>query len=286
MAGSSAPLRRLGIELRRLREATGRTQGDVGKAIGRTHATLVNWELGKTKIGRSDLVCLLAELRVPVEVRGNLERLRDEVGYGKGPWAAYGLPDWLRALSSFEEDAVRITAFDPVIVPGLLQTEDYARSIHLAGPYQTAPSDVDRWVAARMLRQARVTGSEALLFQTVVPEAALRLQIGGPSVLAAQLEWLLVSASAENVALRVLPATAGAHPALASNFSVLHFMDAKSDPPLGYFDGPVGGYLISDQGEVADMINMFDDVRSIALAEAESAEMIAAVLKEIREKGS
>lgn len=286
MAGSSAALRRLGIELRRLREATGRTQADVGKAIGRTHATLVNWELGKTKIGRSDLVCLLAELRVPAEIRGNLERLRDDVGYGKGPWAVYGLPDWLRALSSFEEDAVRVTAFDPVIVPGLLQTENYARAIHLAGPYQTAPSDVDRWVAARMLRQARVAGEDALLFQAVVPEAALRLQIGGPAVLAAQLESLISSASSENVVIRVLPASAGAHPSLASNFSVLHFADSKSDPPLGYFDGPVGGYVISDQGEVADMINMFGDVRSIALDEAESVEMIVAVLKEIREKGS
>lgn len=286
MAGSSAALRRLGIELRRLREATGRTQADVGKAIGRTHATLVNWELGKTKIGRSDLVCLLAELRVPADIRGNLERLRDDVGYGKGPWAVYGLPDWLRALSSFEEDAVRINAFEPVVIPGLLQTEDYARAIHLAGPYQTAPPDVERWVAARMQRQQRLAGSDGLLFHVVIAEAALRLQVGGIAVQSAQLERLLGSADIGNVVLRVLPASAGAHPALASNLSVLYFADSKSDPPLGYFDGPVGGYLVSDQGEVADMINMFDDVRSIALDEAESVEMIVAVLKEIREKGS
>src|SRR6266702_4752078 len=155
MAGSSAPLRRLGTELRRLRDATGRTQSNVGQAIGRTHATLVNWELGKTKISKADLVLLLSELRVPIEIRNGLAQLRDEVGYGKGHWAVYGLPDWLRALSSFEEDAVRITVFDPVIIPGLLQTEDYARTVHVAGPYQTAPADVDRWVAARMSRQQR-----------------------------------------------------------------------------------------------------------------------------------
>jgi hypothetical protein len=132
-----------------------------------------------------------------------------------------------------------------------------------------------------MLRQARIAGSDALLLHAVIPEAALRLQIGGPSVLAAQLEWLLISAGAQNVTIQALPSSAGAHPALASNFSVLHFADSKSDPPLGYFDGPIGGYLISDDGEVADMINMFDDVRSIALDEAESVEMITAVLKEI-----
>src|SRR5205085_1117305 len=75
MAGSSAPLRRLGAELRRLREAASRTQTDVGTAIGRTHTTLVNWERGKTKISKSDLVCLLAELRAPAEVRKGLEQL-------------------------------------------------------------------------------------------------------------------------------------------------------------------------------------------------------------------
>ena len=120
MAGSSAPLRRLGAELRRLRDAAGRTQSDVGAAIGRTHATLVNWERGKTKISKSDLVCLLAELRAPVDMRKGLEQLREEAGHGAGQWVVYGLPDWLRPLVSFEEDAVAETTFQPVIIDGLL----------------------------------------------------------------------------------------------------------------------------------------------------------------------
>lgn len=83
MAGSSAPLRRLGAELRRLREAAGRTQTDVGSAIGRTHATLVNWESGKTKISKSDLACLLAELGAAASVRTGLEQLRDQSRQGR-----------------------------------------------------------------------------------------------------------------------------------------------------------------------------------------------------------
>jgi len=120
MAGASAPLRRLGAELRRLRETAGRTQTDVGAAIGRSHATLVNWERGKTKISKSDLVCLLAELRAPLEVRKALEQLREEAGGGAGQWVVYGLPDWLRPFVSFEEDAVTETSFQPVIIDGLL----------------------------------------------------------------------------------------------------------------------------------------------------------------------
>ncbi|MDQ2709576.1 MAG: helix-turn-helix transcriptional regulator, partial [Actinomycetota bacterium] len=139
MAGSSAPLRRLGAELRRLRVAAGRTQTEVGTAIGRTHATMVNWELGKTKISKPDLVSLLAELRAPLDVRKELEQLREEAGQGAGQWAVYGLPDRFRPFVSFEEDAVAEASFQPVIVPGLLQTEEYARATYLAARYLVAP---------------------------------------------------------------------------------------------------------------------------------------------------
>lgn len=285
MAGSSAPLRRLGAELRRLREATGRTQGDVGAAIGRTHTTLVNWERGKTKISKSDLVCLLAELRAPVDVRKGLEQLRDESGRGAGQWVVYGLPDWLRPLVSFEEDAVAVTAFEPVVVPGLLQIEEYARATHVTAPYVVAPSAVDKWVAARLQRQQRLTGPDPLRLHAVICEAALRLEVGGPAVMTAQLERLLAAASSENITVQVLPATQGDHAGIASNFTVLHFADPAIDPPLGYFDGPLGGHLISDEGDVASMVNMFDDLRRPALDAAGSAEMLAAILDEYRRKG-
>lgn len=281
MAGSSAQLRRLGAELRRLREATGRTQTDVGKAIGRTHATLVNWERGKTKISKSDLVCLLAELRVPADVRKELDRLREESGQGSGGWAVYGLPDSLRPLVSFEEDAITETGYEPLVIPGLLQTEDYARTIHVAGPYITAPSDVDKWVAARMQRQLRLTDDDPLDLHVVLCEASLRIKVGGDAVMAAQLEKLRAATEAPNVKLQVLPAASGALPVIC-NFTVLHFRDASVDPPLGYFEGALGGYVVSDEGDVATMINMFEDLSGMALSEAESAAMIGVIYKDYR----
>lgn len=286
MAGSSAQLRRLGAELRRLREAAARTQADVGAAIGRTHTTLVNWERGNTKISKSDLVCLLAELRTPVDVRKGLEKLRDESRQGAGQWVIYGLHDWLRPLVSFEEDAVAVAAFEPVVIPGLLQTEDYARAIHVAGPYITAPDHVDRWVAARLQRQQRLAGAAPLALHAVISEAALRLQVGGTTVITAQLQRLLDAAEADNITIQVLPFRVGAHPALASNFTVLHFADPTADPPLGYFDGPLGGHMVSDDNGVASMINMFDDVQKTALNEADSMTMLAGILEKHRRKGS
>lgn len=285
MAGTSAPLRRLGAELRRLRESAGRTQTDVGKAIGRTHTTLVNWERGKTKISKSDLVCLLAELRVPVDVRKELERLRSDFGRGAGHWVVYGLSDWLKPLVSFEEDAVAVTTFEAVVIPGLLQTRDYARAIHLAGRHAVSRDKAEPRVAARIKRQERLTDASPLLLHAVIAEAALRLAVGGPEVISAQIEKLLDAAETDTITIQVLPASAGAHPALTGNFTVLHFDDPKIDPPLGYFDGPQGGHLVSDEGDVLAMIRMFDDVRDLALTEADSASMLTAILKEHRRKG-
>jgi transcriptional regulator with XRE-family HTH domain len=285
MAGSSAPLRRLGAELRRLREETGRTQADVGEAIGRTNATLVNWEHGKTKISKSDLVCLLAELRVPATVRKGLEQLRLDSGPRTSQWAVYGLPDWLRPLLSFEEDAVTVTTFQPVIIPGLLQTEDYARATHLSGRYRVRPDVLDKWVAARMQRQNGLTGRNALKLQAIVTEAALRLEVGSPAVMAAQLERLLTAGRSRNITIQVSPNVGGGYEGIASNATVLHFADAKADPPLGYFDGPLGGYLISDEGDVATMIKTLDDLRQAALRPAESTELIGTILEEYRKRG-
>jgi Domain of unknown function (DUF5753) len=247
---------------------------------------LVNWERGKTKISKSDLVCLLAELRAPLDVRKALEQLREEAGLGTGQWAVYGLPDWLRPVVSFEEDAIAETSFQPVIVDGLLQTEDYARATHLAASHLLAPSAVDSRVAARMQRQQRLTGPDPLRLHTVLTEAVLQLEVGGPAVMTAQLERLLAATSAENITIQVLPSTTWRHIGIASNLTVLHFADLVADPPLGYFDGPLGGYLISDPAEVNAMVNIYDDLRESALDAAESTELLAAILEEYRRKGS
>lgn len=285
MAGSSAQLRRLGAELRRLREAAGRTQADVGSAIGRTHTTLVNWERGKTKISKSDLVCLLAELRAPAELRKGLEQLRDDSSRGPSQWVTYGLPDWLRPLVSFEEDAVAIDTFEPVLVPGLLQTEEYARAIHTTGRHQTAPEYVERWVAARMQRQRRLHGPDSVKLHAVISEAVLRLEVGGATVFTRQLEALLDATSADNITVRVLEAANGGYGGVASNYTLLRFAQPSIDPPLGYFDGPLGGYMVGDEGDVATMLSMFDDVSRLALSEADSVELLAATLKQQRKKG-
>ncbi|HEX9338819.1 MAG TPA: helix-turn-helix transcriptional regulator [Pseudonocardiaceae bacterium] len=274
-------MRRLGAELRRLREATGRNQTDVGEAIGRRHTTMVNWERGKTKISKSDLVCLLAELRAPVELREDLEKLRLEVNQATGQWSMYGLPACLKPLVSFEEDATSVVTFEPVVIPGLLQTEDYARTTHVVAPYVASADVVEKWVAARMQRQQRLVGPNPLKLHAIITEAVLRLEVGGPRVHKAQLERLLTDAAADNITIQVLPATMAAHVGIATNGTVIHFADPRVDRPLGYYDGPLGGNLVSHEGAVSDMINIINDLAQAAPNTDDSVAMIAAILKEI-----
>lgn len=287
MAKSSAALRRLGAELRRLREATGRTQADVGAAIGRTHTTLVNWEGGKTKVAKSDLAYLLAELRAPADVRKGLEQLREEAGRGGSQWAVYGLPSWFRPVPSFEEDATRLVSFQPVVIPGLLQTEEYALAAHTAAPHNFSAEDIDRWVAARMQRQLRLSGPTPLHFYAVVAEGALRAQVGSPQVMVDQLQRLLdLMDSASHITVQILPSTSGAQAGVGSNFTVMHFASPATDPPLGYFDGPLGGYIIDDEGDVASLDTLFTDLAREALSENEAAELMRGILDEFTTKGS
>lgn len=286
MAETSAQLRRLGAELRRLREATGRTQTDVGEALGRTKTTILNWERGKTKLSKSDLVCLLAELRAPAELRKGLEKLRQEAPRRAPQWATYGLPDWLRPLVSFEQDAVAIQTFQPVIIPGLLQTAEYARAIHTTGRHKVAPEFIEKWVAARMQRQQRLSGPSPATLHAVVAEAALRLETGGHAVFSRQLEKLIEAASTENITVQVLAAGETGYAGVASNFHVLHFAEVDAYPPLGCFDGPLGGYIISDEGDVATMVRMFEDLSQLALPESDSVELLTATLKKHRKRGS
>lgn len=140
-------------------------------------------------------------------------------------------------------------------------------------------------MAARRQRQQRLTDPYPLRFHAVLAEAVLRLEVGGPTVMTGQLERLLAATNSENITIQVLPSTQGQHAGIASNFTVLHFADPTVDPPLGYFDGPLGGYLISDPGDVATMATMFADLCEPALDPAGSTQLIAAILDGYRTKG-
>jgi hypothetical protein len=133
--------------------------------------------------------------------------------------------------------------------------------------------------------QSRLAGRDALRSHAIVAEAALRLVVGGPAVMAAQLDQLITRVRARNITIQVVPSTSGHLAGVASNFTVLHFADPRTDPPFGYYDGPLGGHMINDEGDVASMITAFEDLRQSALKPADSTDLLTAILKEYQQRG-
>nr|BFF01073.1 helix-turn-helix transcriptional regulator [Streptoalloteichus tenebrarius] len=257
----------------------------MGRAIERSAPTLVNWEHGRTNISKADLALLLKELGATDDVREELERLR-RVSRQQGWWSVFKLPDWLRPLISFEQDAASITTFEPLLIPGLLQTEGYARAIHVAGTHTTDPADVEKRVEVRMARQRRLCGDEPVELHTIVGEAALRLEVGGAGVMADQLWHLVRQASVPNIRIQVLPFNAGAKAGVASNFTVMHFAEPRLDPPLGYIDDPFGGHIVDDQEDVSQLVALFGYLSESALDEPTSVDIIASIMDEYRAKST
>ncbi|SOD66153.1 hypothetical protein SAMN06297387_12484 [Streptomyces zhaozhouensis] len=119
-----------------------------------------------------------------------------------------------------------------------------------------------------------------LRLHAVIPETTLGLAVGGPQVFKQQLAKLHEFSMKENVTLQVLPTDRSGFGGTTSNFLTLHFEDPSQDPPLGCFDSPLGGYTISDEGDVATLVAMFDDLSQMALSPEDSTELLAKALAE------
>jgi transcriptional regulator with XRE-family HTH domain len=185
-----------------------------------------------------------------------------------GWWRAYGLGN--NSYIAFETEASRVQVFTLGYVPGLLQTADYARALMRAVPVRRTPEQLDNEVAARLYRQERLSSTEhPLELVAVVDESALHRPVGGPEVLREQLEHLVALATMDRVALHVLPTAVGAHAALASGFSILHFGDL-GEPDMAYIEHTVGALTLDKDCEVSRASLAFECVLSDALDPAES----------------
>ncbi|OLF04360.1 hypothetical protein BLA60_41280 [Actinophytocola xinjiangensis] len=162
-----------------------------------------------------------------------------------------------------ENEASELACFQLDIVHGLLQTEDYARALIGSAGEVIAADDTDKFLRLRMERQLRLAGEDPLALRVILGEAALHTEVGGPAVLRNQLDHLveLVESSA-NVDVRVLPYTAGGHPAVGCNYTVLAFAGAgdTAEPEVIYTENIVSFVLQDDSDEVARFQRIYDQV--------------------------
>jgi transcriptional regulator with XRE-family HTH domain len=190
-----------------------------------------------------------------------------------GWWRAYGLGKHTMFLG-YETEAERVQVFTLGYLPGLMQTADYARALMRAVPMRRTDEELDNEVAARMYRQHRLSSAEnSLELIAVVDEAALHRPVGGPSVMRAQLDHMAALAELDTVTLQVLPFTAGAHAALASEFTILNFGNL-GEPDMAYVEHTLGALSLDKDGDVARAKLTFERVQSDALDPAESLALI------------
>ncbi|MBV2366029.1 helix-turn-helix domain-containing protein [Streptomonospora nanhaiensis] len=201
---------RFGQALRRARKDEGLTQGVLGKAIGRSDGHISNVELGKRFMQSVDV----RKADKALKANGRLVRLHKEL-YEQGTM------DWLDNLERLQREAEIIREWQPDLIPGILQTEDYARAVVAAtSPWRT-PDSVDRKVQARMRHAARLLGEPTPHYHALIDDAAIMRPVGGPGVMAAQLRALVDHVREGRVMLQCHPFDAWPHAGLAGAFSLL-----------------------------------------------------------------
>ncbi len=215
----------LGTQLRRLRQEKGISRHDAGYAIRASHAKISRMELGQVSFKRRDVDDLLK--LYGVEQADQREALLGLVSSAnaQGWWHKYGdvLPNWFGVYVGLEEAASVIRTFEVQFVPGLLQSEDYARSVIRLSRTATSEEDVDSRVRMRMRRQRRFVEPEAPRLWAVIDEAVLHRPYGGTEVMRGQIEHLVEMARRPNITLQIATFAMGGHPAAGGPFSILRF---------------------------------------------------------------
>jgi transcriptional regulator with XRE-family HTH domain len=288
--GPVVPRRRLGAELRTLREQAGLTIEDVATELECSVSKISRLETGKGIPKGRDVRDLLERYKVTDQAhRDRLMRwVRD--GQRQGWWHNFSdvlapdpgdplLPDDLDRYVGYEQDASEVRSFENTLVHGLLQTEDYARAV-LSALSTADPEAADRFVELRMRRQDRLYVKEdPLKIHIVLDEAVLHRPVGGKQVMQAQLKRLIADAQRPNVTLQVHPFSVGAHQAAHGPFVVLAFPDSD-DTDLVYVEGHLGDVYFEKERDVDVYEQMFDALIERSLTVEQSAALLAKFLQD------
>jgi transcriptional regulator with XRE-family HTH domain len=275
--------RRVGAELRRLREAAGVTTAQAAELLSCSPAKISRIENGIVSVRVVDLRLLLDRYAdQDLEHRAYLERLARDSNK-RGWWQDYGdtIPPYYADFIGLETDASYIKTWEPTIVPGLLQTPEYARAVMLANPAMISPDKLDNLIRIRQARQGRLEQGTDVRLDAVIWEAAVVTTIGGDEVQRGQLARLLELMNRPNISVQVLPLEAGDKANMSGSFVMFSFGSERSVSTVFVETLTSSQYLEGDQ-ELRGYTLVFDALRSAALSPAASATRISQRLEQRR----
>ena len=281
MASRGSPTirrRRLGLELRRLREAAGITIETVAERLECSSSKISRIETGHTGATPRDVRDMLTVYGVSGETTENLVQVAREARQ-KGWWHLYGTV-LTTAYVGLEAAASDIYAYEGHVVPGLLQIDEYAREMIVKGRPDIGQDELERRVHVRMARQSLLSQDDPLRLWVVLDEAVFHRPVGGPAVMRKQIDHLAMVADLPNVSLQVLPFAVGAHAGMDGSFTVLCYED-PADPDVVLAENAAGGLFLEKDEELRRYRFIFDHLRASALPPDETVAFLATRAKEL-----
>ena len=269
----------LGAQLRRLREAKRISLEEAGNVIRASHSKISRLETGRVGFKDRDVVDLLTLYGVVDEKEREALRSLASRANSPGWWHDYSdvLPNWFEAYVGLEEAASQIRAYEVQFVPGLLQTEDYARAVTMLA--YSNPREINRRVNLRLARQSVLTREDPPSLWAVLDEAVLRRPIGGANAMRTQLKHLIEMSQRPNVTVQIVPFKAGGHAAAGGPFSVLRFAEYDL-PDIVYLEQLSSALYLDKQDVVDSYLAVMERLCIEAATPATSVKTLRALLRE------
>jgi transcriptional regulator with XRE-family HTH domain len=266
----------------RLREAAGMTIERAAASAGISMSHLSRVERALVGVRLPVVKVLLAAYGADEATTEYLTEVAREASQ-RGWWHQYvgSIPERYATYIGFEAEATQIWSFDASTMPGLLQTEAYARAMFEGGASRLPDEEISRRVEVRAQRQLILKATNPPTVWFVLDEAVIRRQVGGADVLRDQLDRIIQVAALPHVDIQVVPFAVGAHPGTPGSFIVLRFAD-HTDPPVVYIETMAGDLYPESREDVTGVTLAFDRLRAIAPGPDESIALIKKVIKELK----
>jgi transcriptional regulator with XRE-family HTH domain len=257
-----------GAELKRRREAAGLTQEELGTRVFVSGGYIGQFEQA---------------IRKPqLDVAQRIDEVLQTDGFFERTWRKLikdrRFAEWFEGVLELERLATKISEFAPMIVPGLLQTAAYARTIMLTN-LRATEEFIEEKVHARLDRAHIIKHATWPLYWGVLHEAVLRVPVGGPAVMAEELEHIAQLARERRIQVQILPFAAGAYPSMGKMLTLMEFEDA---PPTAYTEGVLSGNLLDDPAVVKTAQESYDQIRAAALSPEASLALIESMAEDYR----
>jgi transcriptional regulator with XRE-family HTH domain len=270
----------LGRQLKSLREAAAITQMQIAEVLGCSESKIYKIESGDVGIGRGDLLVMLDRYHVTDDADRETVFDLQKQGKQRGWWSRYGqLPNNYATYVGLEGAATSVRNFELAVMPGLLQTEEYAHTI-ISASRPAESEETKRHLQLRMERQKCLVEDPPLKYWSIIDESVLRRETGGSAVMREQLRHLATLSRRPNITVQVLPFSEGWHPGTLGSFNILEFPEDVHSPVV-YTETLAGDAYLEREEEIRRVNLTYTHLHAAALSASKSRELIAAIAKDL-----